>query len=446
MPLSVKCPPLAGQTEIILNSIADGVFTVNREGRITFFNRAAEEITGVPAAEAIGQFCHEVFRASVCETGCVLGYTMETGEPVVARRIEIMNAECRKIPISISTALLRDNSGDVIGGVETFRDLSLLETLRKEVEQQYVFGDIVSKSPLMKKILSFLPQVAQCGSSVLIHGDSGTGKEILSRAIHSMSPRAKGPFVAVNCGALPNTLLESELFGHVAGAFTDAKKDRLGRFGVAEKGTLLLDEIGDISPALQIRLLRVLEEHTYEPLGSSLSLKADVRIIAASNKDLQRLVEEGVFRNDLYYRINVVQLELPRLAQRKEDIPLLAEHFIIRLNKLRGRNITGVSDEVLAAFMRHNWPGNIRELENVIEYAFITCRGGLIQPEALPDYLKEGASTDTIFHGLTLKEIERHAIHKALERNQWRKVATAKELGIDKNSLRRKIKLFSIDK
>lgn len=446
MDRTVEHPNLSPQTEIILNSIADGVFTVDRQWRITFFNRAAEEITGVPAAEARGRQCCEVFKANVCETTCVLKYTLETGKQVISKRITILRADGREVPISVSTALLRDESGRIMGGVETFRDLSLVESLRKEIERQYSFGDIISRSPLMHKIFSILPEVAQSESIVLIQGESGTGKELVSRALHSLSPRAKGPFVAVNCGALPDTLLESELFGHLAGAFTDAKKNRLGRFAIAEKGTLFLDEIGDISPALQVRLLRVLEEHTYEPLGSSRPVKADVRIIAATNKDLTQLIEEGSFRKDLYYRINVVRLELPRLAERKEDIPLLAENFISRLNKLRNKNIAGLSPHALARFMRHDWPGNIRELENAIEYAFILCRGGLIQPEDLPEYLRGDGAQAPIFDGLTLRDIERRAIYEALERNGWRRVATAKELGIDKNSLRRKIIRFGIEK
>lgn len=435
----VSHPELTPQTEIILNSIADGVFTVDLEWRITFFNRAAEIITGVSADEALGKLCCEVFRANVCESTCVLKYSLESGKPVIDKPVAILRADGREIPISVSTALLKDESGAVIGGVETFRDLSLVERLRREITRQYQFGDIISKSPTMMKLLAILPEVARSESSVLIQGESGTGKELLSRAVHSLSSRAKRPFVAVNCGALPDTLLESELFGHVAGAFTDAKKNRMGRFAVADGGTLFLDEIGDISPALQIRLLRVLEERTYEPLGSSKTVKANVRIVTATNRDLATLVEEGTFRKDLYYRINVVKLELPALANRKEDIPLLAEHFIERLNRLQSKDILGLSHETLAIFMRHDWPGNIRELENVIEYAFILCRGGLIGPSCLPENLRGLVPRFPEFEATTLQNIEKRAIWDSLERNQWRRMATARELGIDKNTLRRKM-------
>jgi len=284
-----------------------------------------------------------------------------------------------------------------------------------------------------------LPEVARSDSTVLIQGESGTGKELVARALHTLSPRSKGPFVAVNCGALPDTLLESELFGHTAGAFTDARKDRMGRFALAEKGTLFLDEIGDISPALQVRLLRVLEDRTFMPLGASRSMKAEVRIVTATHRDLAELVEQGSFRRDLYYRINVVKLTLPRLIDRREDIPLLADHFIERFNRLKEKKILGLSQAALSMFMQHNWPGNVRELENAIEHAFILCPSGLIQPQHLPDHLWSESRAGLPQAGLTLMEIEARGLREALERNQWRRMAVARELGIDKNTLRRKI-------
>ncbi|MDD5642363.1 MAG: sigma 54-interacting transcriptional regulator [Syntrophales bacterium] len=429
---------------MILNSIADGVFTVDLDWRVTFFNQAAEVITGIPAAAALGQQCCEVFRANICESACVLRHTLETGKPVVNQPVAILRADGKEIPISISTALLKDERGEVVGGVETFRDLSLVEELRRKIHRQYRLEDILSKSPQMQKIFTLLPEIARSDSTVLIQGESGTGKELVARALHNLSRRAKAPFVAVNCGALPDTLLESELFGHTAGAFTDARRDRLGRFALAEKGTLFLDEIGDISPALQVRLLRVLEERTYMPLGSSKSVKADVRIVTATNKDLAQLVEEGAFRTDLYYRINVVKLTLPRLAERKEDIPLLAQHFIERFNKLKEKKLLGLSHAVLAIFMHHDWPGNIRELENAIEHAFILCSSGLIQPQHLPEHLQPEYQSGLLLTGLTLDEVEKRALWEALERHQWRRLATARELGIDKGTLRRKINRYGL--
>lgn len=429
----------------ILDSIADGVFTVDADFRITFFNKAAERITGVSAQDALGRPCCEVFRANICETACALRHTMETGQAVVEQAVAIFNADNQEVPISISTALLKDDTGRTVGGVETFRDLTDVETLRREIQRKYRFGDILSKAPAMQRLFTILPAISQSESTVLIQGESGTGKEVLARTIHSLSRRAKGPFVAVNCGALPDTLLESELFGHVAGAFTDAKRNRSGRFALAEGGTLFLDEIGDVSAALQVRLLRVLEERVYEPLGSSKSCKADVRIIAATNKDLEQLVNEGLYRKDLFYRINVVKLWLPPLSQRREDIPLLVNHFVDRFNRLQSKKIFGLSHEALQILMTHDWPGNIRELENAVEHAFILCREGWIRPEHLPEHLQKVRAGFEPLRGWTLDDIEKRAIWEALERNQWKRMATARELGIDKNTLRRKILRHRLD-
>jgi sigma-54 dependent transcriptional regulator, acetoin dehydrogenase operon transcriptional activator AcoR len=448
--LSEPPPAFASQSrfplhaEIILDSIAEGVFTVDLDWRVTFFNQAAEEITGISADHALGRPCCEVFRANVCESACVLRQTLDRGKPVVNKAIAILRADGREIPISVSTALLKDEAGAVIGGVETFRDLSLVEELRREIHRQYRLGDIISKSPRMQELFGILPEIARSDSTVMIQGDSGTGKELVARALHSLCGRAAKPFVAVNCGALPDTLLESELFGHVAGAFTDARRDRLGRFALAEGGTLFLDEIGDISPALQVRLLRVLEERAYTPLGSNRVIKADVRVVTATHKNLAQQVEQNQFRKDLYYRLNVVQIKLPRLSERREDLPLLAEHFMARFNRLKDKKIIGLSHDTLAIFMNHDWPGNIRELENAIEHAFILCHQGLIQPYHLPEHLRPTGREGPPLSGLTLTELEKRAVWEALERHDWRRMATARELGIDKNTLRRKVKRFGL--
>ncbi|MGA1840552.1 MAG: sigma-54 interaction domain-containing protein [bacterium] len=432
--------------DVILDSVADGVFTVDLNWRITSFNRASEDITGVPREEAIGRPCCEVFRADICETACALKRTMKTGRPIVNEPISIIRPDGDQVPISVSTALLKNKEGKIIGGVETFRDLRQVVELRKELLHQYSVSDIISRNHAMQKLFSILPQVARSESIVLIEGPSGTGKELFAQAIHRLSGRAKKPFIVVNCAALPDTLLESELFGHKAGAFTDAKKDRLGRFALAEGGTIFLDEVGDISAALQVRLLRVLQNGTYEPLGATETLKADVRILAATNKNLQEEVKAGRFRDDLYYRINVIKLRIPPLKDRKEDIPLLVEHFIGHFNRLKGKNLLGISDKALALLMRHDWPGNVRELEHAIEHAFILCPQGVILPEHLPENLRPHGVTEDISTGLTLKEVEARAIRAALERNNWRRLATARELGVDKNTLRRKMLRLGIGK
>ncbi|MEA1927383.1 MAG: sigma 54-interacting transcriptional regulator [Candidatus Auribacterota bacterium] len=431
---------------VILDSIMDGVFTVDANWKITSFNRAAEGITKVPRAEAIGRRCSEVLRASICESNCALKSTMETGQPIACKPIFIIDAEGARIPISISTALLKDKNGDVIGGVETFRDLSLVEELRKELKGRYSFSDIISRNKKMLRLFDIMPEVAVSDSAVLLEGESGTGKELFARAIHNLSSRKESPLITVNCGALPDSLLESELFGYKAGAFTDAKKDKLGRFALAEGGTIFLDEIGDISPAMQVKLLRVLEEKVYEPLGSTRSVRADVRVVTASNKNIFEMVEKGIFRQDLYYRINIVKIGIPPLRARREDIPLLIDHFIDKFNRLREKTIINVSPSTLAILMKHDYPGNVRELENIIEHAFILCSQGMIEPRHLPEYLLPRDQKEYFYSSasLSFKEVEANFIRSVLEKNDWNREAAARELGIHKTTLYRKIKSLGL--
>lgn len=437
---------LLSPTEAILESISDGVFTVNMDWRITSFNRAAEKITGVPRKEAIGRRCSEVFRSSMCGTGCALQQTLKTGKPVIGKSGYIIDADGNRIPISVSTAVLKNAERKVTGGAETFRDLSEVEALRRELKGKYRVGDLVSRSPLMQKVFEILPAIAASPSTVLILGETGTGKELVARTIHELSPVCKGPFVAVNCSALPDTLLESELFGYKAGAFTGANKDKPGRFSLAGGGTLFLDEIGEISQALQVRLLRVLQEKTYEPLGSTRSETTDARILVASNRDLTEQTRKGVFREDLYYRVNVVKVELPPLRRRKEDIPLLSEQFIELFNHLQGKAIEGIEAEALSLLMAYDWPGNVRELKNIIERSFIMCKEGVIGIGHLPEELKPrglsaGAGSDArSFHDL----MDAQSIRSALERNGYNRLAAARQLGIHKTTLFRRIKKLGI--
>jgi len=430
----------------LLDSVPDGVFTVDTDWRITFFNRAAEQITGIRRQEALGRRCCDVFRASICETACALKQTLATRRPVANKVVYIVNAQGERIPISISTAALKDARGKVIGGVESFRDLRLVNDLRREAEQQDSFSDIIGRSTVMRQLFELLPLAAESDSTVLIEGASGTGKELFARALHRLSRRHDKRFVAINCGALPDTLLESELFGYKAGAFTDARKDKPGRFALAEGGTLFLDEIGDISPAMQTRLLRVLQERVYEPLGGVEPVRCDVRVIVATNKSLDALVKEGEFREDLYYRVHVVRMELPSLRDRREDLPLLIDHFVARLNRLKGRDIAGLSDAALARLMEYDFPGNVRELENIIEHAFVLCRSGLIEPAHLPPQLRdEGAPTRSgLPSGLTLAAMEKLLIRDALRRHKGNRAAAARELAMDVSTLFRKIKALKL--
>ena len=441
-----KTPTLSLLTEAILESISDGVFTVDQKWDVTSFNRAAEEITGVSRVEAIGRRCSDVFHSSMCGSGCPLRQTMETGKPIIGTSGYIIDADGNRIPISTSTAVLRDAGGRVIGGAETFRDLSEVEALRRELEGKYQVGDLTSRSPLMQRLFEVLPAIAVSPSTVLVLGETGTGKELIARTIHSLSLRNRGPFVAVNCGALPDTLLESELFGYKSGAFTGAQKDKPGRFALAKGGTIFLDEIAEISQALQVRLLRVLQERSYEPLGATRSEAADVRVIVATNKDLAEQMETGAFREDLYYRINVMRVELPPLRRRKEDIPLLVDHFVSRFNRLQQKSIQGVSAEAVSLLMAHDWPGNVRELENVIERAFILRNEGHIEIAQLPGELtatqvKSGIDTDI---GSACDLFEAQRIRAALERNAFNRLAAARELGIHKTTLYRKVERLGI--
>ncbi len=434
-------------TEAILESISDGVFTVDGEWRVTSFNRAAEKITGTPRSEAIGRFCSEVFRSSMCEVECALRRTLQTGKAVIGQSGYIIDTDGGRVPVSVSTAVLRDGQGNVIGGAETFRDLSEVEALRQELESRFHIGELASRSPLMQKIFDVLPAIAASPSTVLILGETGTGKELVAKAIHTLSHRSNAPFIAVNCGALPDPLLESELFGYKAGAFTGATKDKPGRFALAKNGTLFLDEIGEVSPALQVRLLRVLQERTYEPLGGTRSETASVRVIAATNKDLADQVRNHLFREDLYYRINVVRIELPPLRRRKEDIPLIVSQFITRFNRLQKKSIQGVSAEALSLLMAHDWPGNIRELENAIEHAFILCGNGVIDIRHLPEDLTARSTVPLadfdIHASRDLMEIQ--TIQRALEQAGFNRLAAAKALGIHKSTLFRKMKRLGLD-
>lgn len=438
-------PAALPRTEVILESISDGVFTVDLDWCITSFNRAAELITGVPRREALGRRCCDVFRASMCETDCALGRTLKSKRPIIGQSAYIVRADGSRIPISVSTAVLRDASGRVIGGAETFRDLSELEALREQLAGRFRAGDLVSRSPLMQRLFEVLPTIAASPSTVLILGETGTGKEVVARTIHDLSPRRARPFVAVNCGALPEALLESELFGYRAGAFTGAVRDRPGRFAAAAGGTLFLDEIGEISPVVQVRLLRVLQERTYEPLGSNRSESADVRVIAATHRDLGRRMREGAFREDLYYRINVVRVELPPLRARREDIPLLAEQFTARFNRLQGRSVPGLAPEALSLLLAHDWPGNVRELENVIERAFILCGDGDIRLAHLPADLTARVTAAAPADLRAARDLlDTQSILTALRRNGFNRLAAARELGVHKSTLFRRIRQLGI--
>lgn len=427
----------------ILESMTDGVFTVDLERRInTFFNRAAEEITGFTFQEAVNQYCFDILRSSTCQTNCPLERTLKTGEPIYNHPAVIITKGGREISVSATTALIRNRLGEVVGAMEIFRDLSVIETLRKAVVGRYSLGDMISKSPRMQDIFEILPDIAESDSHLLVQGPSGSGKGLLALAVHDLSMRSEKPFVKVNCGAIPDTLLESELFGYVRGAFTDAKKDKPGRFSLADGGTIFLDEIGDTSPSLQVKLLRVLEDQVFVPLGSVTPVKVNVRIVAATHRDITAMIRDGLFREDLYYRINIIKIDLPPLCERKEDIPLLTENIMTRLNALKGRQISGVSEGVMARLMNYLFPGNIRELENILEHACVLCRGVQIEEKHLPhDFLEKTNRDDRIpVEPAPLASSEGKLIRETLKELGGNRVNTARQLGVSRTTLWRKIK------
>ena len=433
--------------KVILSSIADGVFTVNSDRIITSFNRAAEKITGIPSSQAIGKHCQDVFRSDICEY-CLLKDTLETGIEAIDRPVNIINSQGDKIPISISTAVLKNEEGIVLGAVETFRDLSTIEQLRKELSQNYSLEDIISKSPRMHKLFSILPDIAESESTVLIQGPSGSGKELFARAIHNLSPRKNGKYLVINCGTVPFQLFESELFGYVKGAFTDATSNKKGKLASAEGGTVFFDEIGELPLSTQVKLLRVLQEREYEPLGSNETVKTNIRIVAATNKDLKKLVAQAKFRDDLYFRLAVVKFELPYLKDRKEDIPYLVDHFIRKFNAKTGKKIISVSPNVMNTLMRYDFPGNIRELENITEHGFVLCRGSIIKQEHLPpEIIDINIKSSKSFKSTPITESidEETQIIATLQNCDGVISKAAAELGIHRTTLWRKIKRYNIN-
>jgi len=426
--------------EAILESILDGVFTVDSQFRITSFNKAAEHITGYKKEEVLGKNCSEVMRSPDADP-CPLRKTLETGENVSNYEMEIITKNGKRIPVSVNTAILYDEKGEIIGGVETFRDMSEIVRLRNEVRHRFSFGNIIGKSDCMQIIYDKLEVISVTDSNVLIEGETGTGKDLIARTIHYNSMRKDKPFVKINCAAIPENLLESELFGYKKGAFTGAVMDKMGKFEAADGGTIFLDEIGDMPLSLQAKILRVIEEKEFERLGEVKSRKVDVRVIAATNRPLKELVEQGKFRMDLYYRLNVVRIKLPALRERAEDIPLLLDHFIEVFNKKFNKRVKGVEQRVMDFLLDYSWPGNVRELENVIEHAMIHARGELIRFDNLPDYLFEECESGAV----SLEDIEREHILRVLKSVNNNRTRASKILGISRSTLWRKLKELNIE-
>jgi PAS domain S-box-containing protein len=430
-------------SKIIFNSISDGIFTIDKNCKITSFNKAAEKITGFSASEAIDKHCFDIFRTDICNKRCALKDTLKTEEPIENIRVTIISRNGKEIPIRVTTTLLRDKDNSVVGAVELFRDISELENLRERISNKRTLDDIVSMNSQMQQIINLLPSIAESDCNVLIQGPSGSGKELFAQVIHNLSSRKYGPYIKINCAALPAQLLESELFGYEKGAFTDAKHNKPGQFCLANGGTLLLDEISEMDISLQVKLLRVLNNGEYRPLGSSKTFYSDARIIAATNSDLKQEIEANRFREDLFYRINVMNIKIPPLKERPEDIPLLVDHFL-KLYRKKNRNIVEkISPEALRALRKYSFPGNVRELENAIQHTFVMCRDGVILPEHLPEtILDENVIKEDVSHNL---KSEKELIIESLKRNHGNKSKAAVELGMHRSTLWRKIKELQVD-
>ena len=430
---------------IIFDSLNEGLFTVDKDWNITFFNKRAEEITGIPREKAIGNLCRSIFHSNVCDANCLLKEAIRNNKSISNRKIYIINSDGCRIPLLINGSPLKDEKGNIIGGVETFQDISEIEELKKELKGKYSYYDFVTTDKKLLKTLEILPQIARSDSNILITGESGTGKELIARAIHNLSNRNEHLLVPVSLGALPENLVEAELFGYAKGAFTGAYKPQKGKFVHAEKGTIFLDEIGDIPLQTQVKLLRTIQERVIQPLGSNDMININVRIVSATNKDLEEMMKSGGFREDLYYRINVVNIHLSPLRERKGDIPLLINHFIEKFNIIKEKNIQGITPDALAVLAAYNYPGNVRELENIIEFCFIMTKGNLLTIKSLPEKFKVRENNE-IISPLSLKQIEKKAILESLKRNNYKVMTTCRELGISKDTLRRKRKQFGIPK
>jgi PAS domain S-box-containing protein len=436
--------------KIILDNLDIGVLTVDCGGHITFFNTTVESLTGYRREKVLGKSCSIIFGETSSDVTALLTETMTDGETRTDNDTKIVTREGQLIPIRANYMALKNEEGRIVGGLVTISDLSLVHQLNSVIKDRYTFYDMVGREPAMLKIFEIVPVIAASEATVLIEGPTGTGKDILAKVIHHASNRTKKPLVKVNCAALPDNLLESEMFGYVKGAFTGAEKDKPGRFQEADGGTIFLDEIGDLPLSLQAKLLRVIEDREFYPLGSRKTTKVDVRIISATNQGFERLMREKKFREDLFYRLNVMRLDLPALVDRKGDIPLLINHILKRHSATRAEPVDKISEDAMEVLLNHDYPGNVRELGNIIEHALIICQGNMIERKHLPLNLQEKRMHHTLNGegGLDLgKQIgasENDMIREMLIKYAWNREKTAQALNIDRTTLWRKMKKYNI--
>jgi PAS domain S-box-containing protein len=430
--------------DAIFNSNIEGTFTIDNDWNVTSFNNSAEKITGYKRGEAVGKKCWDIFKSRLCRNGCHMEQTIGKGKPTIGNELEINNKSGAMVPIRVNSAILLNNKREKIGAVETFIDISEVRNLSAHLQEKFRYDNIIGRNKEMDRVFTLLDSVSQTDSSVLITGESGTGKELVARAIHLNSARQSGPFVALNCSAFAESLIESELFGHEKGAFTGAINTKVGKFELAQAGTLFLDEIGEISMSIQSKLLRVLETQQFERVGGNKAIKMNTRIIAATNKVLQAEIDNGRFRKDLFYRINVINIHLPPLRERMDDFPLLISHFITHFNEKFSRKILRFSPEAYGLLAKYEWPGNVRELENVVEHSFVLCGGEVIQPDCLPERIRTAVAGVSATPALTVKGAEKSVIVGILKKHNGSRIKAASELGINPSTLWRKMKKLGI--
>ncbi|RMF59715.1 MAG: PAS domain-containing protein [Calditrichaeota bacterium] len=435
-------------THDILNSLGEGVFTVDKNFRITFLNQAAEKITGLQKEEVLGKFCKHVFSSDRCTDACPIVKVLETGKNLFEQEATILHKNGHRLKIRLNASILHNHETRApLGGIISFREISSLEEMVRNIERTAHFYGVVGHSKAMREIFQLIEEVSDSDASVFIQGESGTGKEMIADAIQKTSLRKDKPYIKVNCSVFPDQLLASELFGHVKGAFTGAIKDRIGRFEMANHGTLFLDEVAEMPLHTQIQLLRVLQEGTFERVGESITRRTDVRIIAATNHNIEEAIETGKFREDLYYRLNVIPIEIPPLRERPEDIPFLIEHFLNKFSTTYKKDIHEIEDAAMELLLCYSWPGNIRELENAIEYAFARCKENIIRLPLLPPKIRKEAHRFPAPLPSThepLQESEYIRLRRVLEKHQWNRSRAAQELGMGRTTLWRKLKAYGL--
>lgn len=430
----------------ILDSIAEGVFTVDGDFKIIFFNKAAERITGFSRTDVVGKLCKDIFQTKRNCSDCPLSIVFKTNKNLFDFETTIKTNENKAKPIKLNAAVLYNNDKPS-GGIISFRDFSKYETLGRDLQKESQFHGMIGRSKAMKDVFSLITEIADSDAPVFIRGESGTGKELVANAIQKLSQRREYPFIKINCSVFPPNLLASELFGHVKGAFTDAVKDRIGRFEMADKGIVFLDEVAEMPLSMQVQLLRILQEGTFERIGESVTRHTDVQVIAATNVNIKEALAAGKFREDLYYRLNVIPIELPPLRDRREDIVPLIKHFLKKFSLFYKKAITDIEEKAVEILLNYSWPGNIRELENAIEYSFVrTTNNTIIEASKLPLNILDrhpGSSGDES----EMKEgeyLKKEDLLFVLDKHKWNKSKVAKELNIGRTTLWRKMKQLGI--